>query len=123
MKKEYHEVFLAHGEKCVYCGKKATTVDHLTPKTHGGTDDFENLAPCCGTCNPRKGARTAEGYIRYLLLKGVYKKIDDIMAEARARILQEIEHGLLQNAGPALAAINGVAKVLREKQELAGRAK
>lgn len=42
---------------CEYCGVTETdsggelTVDHFRPKTHGGTDDLENLLYCCSRCN------------------------------------------------------------------------
>lgn len=37
------------------------TVDHITPRTEGGTDDVSNLQPMCRICNSRKGARP-DGY-------------------------------------------------------------
>lgn len=42
---------------CGYCGREATTVDHIIAKVSGGTDDDSNLISCCVTCNSRKGAR------------------------------------------------------------------
>lgn len=45
---------------CAYCGKKATTVDHLIPKTKGGTEDDDNLVSCCKSCNTIKGNRTVK---------------------------------------------------------------
>lgn len=46
--------------KCEYCGKdllasvenyKEWNFDHIIPKKHGGTDDDENIAVACRTCN------------------------------------------------------------------------
>lgn len=45
---------------CAYCGKKATTVDHITPKSRGGTEDSWNLVACCKSCNNKKVDRTPE---------------------------------------------------------------
>ena len=45
------------GHRCRYCGAPATHVDHLVPVVRGGTDDPENLAAACPTCNLEKGAR------------------------------------------------------------------
>ena len=42
---------------CGYCGREATTVDHIIAKVNGGTDDESNLISCCKTCNSTKGAR------------------------------------------------------------------
>lgn len=38
-------------------GDHAPSLDHLTPRSAGGTDDPENLRTCCRVCNSRKGAR------------------------------------------------------------------
>lgn len=42
---------------CQYCGRPANTVDHITPKSQGGTDERHNLAACCARCQQRKAAR------------------------------------------------------------------
>lgn len=43
---------------CAYCGKSANTVDHVMPKSRGGSDSWENLVACCLKCNNAKGDRT-----------------------------------------------------------------
>lgn len=49
---------------CAYCRKPLTLgqakVDHVLPKSRGGSNRRENLALCCKTCNLLKGARTVE---------------------------------------------------------------
>jgi 5-methylcytosine-specific restriction endonuclease McrA len=45
---------------CSYCGAPATTHDHVIPKSRGGSDEPENIVPCCRFCNSRKGRRTVE---------------------------------------------------------------
>ena len=42
------------GWTCGYCGQPATTVDHVTPKSRGGTDDEGNLMAACLSCNSGK---------------------------------------------------------------------
>lgn len=42
---------------CAYCGREATTVDHIIAKANGGTDDESNLISACSPCNGRKGAK------------------------------------------------------------------
>jgi len=37
-------------------GTTAKTVDHITPKAHGGTDDDSNLESLCWPCHRRKTA-------------------------------------------------------------------
>lgn len=44
--------------KCIYCGKsfstKDLTIDHIVPKSRGGTNNYDNLASCCKRCNFKK---------------------------------------------------------------------
>jgi len=44
--------------RCGYCAGSATTIDHITPRSRGGKDSWENLVACCLTCNNQKGDRT-----------------------------------------------------------------
>lgn len=46
------------GYMCAYCGRRADTVDHVTPKSKGGSHDPDNLVACCKRCNMLKGNRT-----------------------------------------------------------------
>lgn len=46
------------GDSCAYCGQHAITVDHVLPKSRGGTEDPSNLVACCKPCNNRKGTST-----------------------------------------------------------------
>lgn len=49
---------------CYLCGKamapSETTLDHLIPRSRGGTNDFSNLKPCCYLCNSRKGSKVLD---------------------------------------------------------------
>src|SRR3954447_16295922 len=33
--------------RCCYCGKHATRVDHVVPRSRGGRDTWDNLVACC----------------------------------------------------------------------------
>lgn len=33
--------------RCGYCGKAASTIDHVMPRSRGGADSWENLVACC----------------------------------------------------------------------------
>jgi 5-methylcytosine-specific restriction endonuclease McrA len=46
--------------RCGYCLKSANTIDHVLPKSRGGSDSWENLVACCLRCNNLKGDRTPQ---------------------------------------------------------------
>ncbi|GAA5032738.1 HNH endonuclease [Microbacterium fluvii] len=48
------------GHRCGYCGKSASTIDHILPRSRGGADSWENLVACCLRCNNVKGDRTPQ---------------------------------------------------------------
>jgi len=44
--------------RCAYCLRAASTVDHVLPRSRGGKDDWDNLVACCVQCNNSKGDKT-----------------------------------------------------------------
>jgi 5-methylcytosine-specific restriction endonuclease McrA len=42
---------------CAYCGRVATTTDHVVPRCRGGRHAWENVVAACAKCNHRKGDR------------------------------------------------------------------
>jgi 5-methylcytosine-specific restriction endonuclease McrA len=56
------EIFRRDQYCCQYCGRISThlTLDHVLPKTRGGTYAWENLVSACPPCNRRKGGRTPQ---------------------------------------------------------------
>jgi 5-methylcytosine-specific restriction endonuclease McrA len=44
-----------HG--CAYCGSRADTIDHVRPRSRGGTHVWTNVVAACARCNHRKGDR------------------------------------------------------------------
>ncbi len=59
-----HNVFRRDKYHCQYCNKKlnekSATIDHIVPRSKGGTDTWENTVCACIACNSRKGNRTPE---------------------------------------------------------------
>ena len=46
------------GGLCAYCrSNRATTLDHIKPKSRGGSSLRSNLIPACQCCNHSKGSR------------------------------------------------------------------
>ncbi|HPC12122.1 MAG TPA: HNH endonuclease, partial [candidate division Zixibacteria bacterium] len=55
-------IILRDDGRCQYCGanKGPMTVDHVIPRTEGGSDSWSNLVCACERCNNLKGNRTPE---------------------------------------------------------------
>lgn len=51
-------VLLRDGHRCGYCGSRATSVDHVLPRSRGGPDSFLNTVAACASCNQRKAAKS-----------------------------------------------------------------
>jgi 5-methylcytosine-specific restriction endonuclease McrA len=45
---------------CAYCGRKAETIDHVLPRSRGGTHTWENCVASCMRCNHSKADRLVE---------------------------------------------------------------
>jgi 5-methylcytosine-specific restriction endonuclease McrA len=50
-------VFARDGGRCVYCDAAATSLDHVVPKSRGGTHSWDNIVSACGACNHEKADR------------------------------------------------------------------
>jgi 5-methylcytosine-specific restriction endonuclease McrA len=53
-------VFARDQGRCQYCGRSAENLDHVLPRSRGGTHTWENVVAACRTCNTRKGSRTPD---------------------------------------------------------------
>ena len=47
-------IFSRSDGKCVYCGARAEEVDHVVPRSNGGTNSTYNLVAACRRCNEKK---------------------------------------------------------------------
>jgi hypothetical protein len=56
------------GSGCVWCGRDpwpgTATVDHLCPRSRGGSGELENLLIACDRCNRARRSRSAAAYVR-----------------------------------------------------------
>ncbi len=50
-------VFARDGHRCQYCGNTAENIDHVVPRSRGGTHTWENVVAACRPCNARKEDR------------------------------------------------------------------
>ncbi len=44
--------------ECQYCGRPAENVDHVVPKSRGGSHTWDNVVAACRPCNSRKENRS-----------------------------------------------------------------
>lgn len=51
-------VFTRDGSTCVYCGAPATSIDHVWPRSRGGTHSWDNVVAACRRCNHTKADRS-----------------------------------------------------------------
>jgi 5-methylcytosine-specific restriction endonuclease McrA len=54
-----------HGRKCAYCDTKETPlqIEHIVPRSRGGSNRVSNLTLACPKCNAKKGNRPIEAFL------------------------------------------------------------
>src|SRR5437763_16042078 len=66
-------IFARDNNQCQYCGKKFPTselsLDHVLPRSQGGTSTWENIVCACVSCNVKKGGRTPKEANMHLIRK------------------------------------------------------
>ena len=50
-------VFARDGHRCQYCGNAAENIDHVVPRSRGGTHTWDNVVAACRRCNSHKEDR------------------------------------------------------------------
>lgn len=61
-------VYERDNRTCVYCARKCdescskarATIDHILPRSRGGSSRYENLVTACFSCNGKKRDRSVE---------------------------------------------------------------
>jgi 5-methylcytosine-specific restriction endonuclease McrA len=83
-------IYIRDGGRCQYTGKsldkKTATIDHILPKSRGGSDDWENLALTSKELNSEKGNRLNSEIGLKLLKQPVKPKpvpVTQLIVEAR----------------------------------------
>ena len=61
-KAKRHRIYARDKYRCVWCtaelGAGVPTLDHVLPRSHGGTNESHNLITACGGCNSERGELT-----------------------------------------------------------------
>ena len=83
------------GRECVYCGASNVPleIEHIVPKSRGGTNQVSNLAIACKKCNLKKGNKTAEEFGYPDVQKQAKKPLRDAAAvnAMRLELLRRLE--------------------------------
>ena len=72
------DLFLRDNGTCQYCEKKlskeSATIDHIVPRSKGGSTTWENCVICCSDCNTKKGNKSlCEASMRLIKMPAVPK--------------------------------------------------
>ena len=80
-------IFQRDHNSCQYCGQKnkKLSIDHVLPRSRGGTDNWENVITACLPCNVIKGNRTPEE-AEMPLIKKPYKPLNNMSFETTKQI-------------------------------------
>ena len=72
------------------CQRKGTTVDHVVPRSRGGSHVWENVVLCCSQCNHRKGDSYMEE-IDWKLKRAPFAPSHEIVLRSHIKRLPEWE--------------------------------
>ncbi|WXL23939.1 HNH endonuclease [Ectopseudomonas mendocina] len=78
---------------CAYCGaglvnEGVFTIDHVTPRALGGSNEIGNLLAACMSCNGSKGKKTLEQFRTFSAVKAATG--ETIFGQAQAEYLLRI---------------------------------
>ncbi len=90
------------GRECTYCGKKDVPlqIEHIKPRSKGGSDRVSNLCLACEKCNQKKGNSPVEEFL---------KNKPDLLKMIKSKAKQSLKDAAVLNA-----TRNKLVKVLSE---------
>lgn len=71
--------------QCAYCGRRATTMDHVIPRCQKGKTTWMNAVAACEACNFAKAGRTPEQAGMKLRTKPFIPTLEDIYPKSKRR--------------------------------------
>ena len=89
LKLSRREIFTRDRHTCQYCGltTKDLTLDHVVPKSRGGSHTWDNLVSACKSCNHRKGGKSPEEARMRLLSKPAEPRVNPYYV-----FIQKLQH-------------------------------
>lgn len=73
----------AQNWRCCWCGKHLTpvpdqknsaTIEHINPRSLGGSDEMDNLAAACSRCNSRRKTKPVDVFLAELVTTNAVSK-------------------------------------------------
>ena len=75
-------IYLRDGMKCQYCGRdlhgvnpRDITLDHITPKSRGGSNKCGNLVTSCRSCNSQRQDAPLEEWASCTAVKRIIRQL------------------------------------------------
>jgi len=80
------------GSHCHYCGTSdgPMEVEHILPRSRGGTDDVENLTVACSVCNHAKFTKTGDEFMNGGIPSGEKEPLRSMVALARFVVREKV---------------------------------
>lgn len=89
---------------CIYCGRPVTAetmeVDHILPRSKGGSNDYSNKVCACPGCNAKKADMDLRAFLASFSgrrRRAYGNRLDALEEQGR---LSETKHSLLEDARP-----------------------
>ena len=87
-------IFNRSAGKCVYCGAKAEEIDHVIPRSKGGTNSTYNLVASCRACNEKKSNKTLKEFGK--IMNKDYSHLEPKKLHKDASIVQSIRNYMVK---------------------------
>jgi len=110
------------GRECVYCAVKDVPleIEHIKPKSKGGSNRISNLTLACNECNQNKGNQEIEDFLsgKPNLLKRIQAKTKNPLADATAvnATCWKLYFSLQQTGLPVETGSGGLTKFNRNQR-------
>ena len=80
--------------RCSYCGGKAEEIDHIVPRSNGGTNSSYNLTPACRSCNEKKSNLSLKEFGK--LMNKDYSQLEPKKLPKNAAIVQSARNYMVK---------------------------
>ena len=87
-------VFSKTKGRCSYCEEKATEIDHIIPRSNGGTNSSYNLTPACRPCNKKKSNLSLKEFGK--LMNKDYSQLEPKKLPKDAAIVQSARNYMIK---------------------------